>query len=62
MKHCSIHRTDFPVYIALKDLLSVSAYLQSLSRDDIKTLGMLLGLNFVTVANLYDGAIYTAAP
>lgn len=39
----------------MDDLLDVTGHLMSLSKDDIKTLGQLLGLRYVTVSNTYQG-------
>ena len=47
----------FPV---IDDLLAVSGYLLDLDKEQMKTLGLILGLSHLTVANSYEGSTKTS--
>ena len=47
----------FPV---IDDLLAVSGYLLDLDKEQMKTLGLILGLSHLTVSNSYEGSTKTS--
>lgn len=49
-----INTMDVTISTAAEDMLSLSKYLFLLSKEEIKTLGRLLGLSHSTVTDYYD--------
>ena len=53
-----LHFTSFAIFTVLTasdDMIEVSTYLSPLSKEEIKTLGRLLGLREATITDQYDG-------
>ena len=59
LHYSKIHRKNIQHTIiptATDDMIKVATYLSSLSKEEVKTLGMVLGLSDTTVRNNYDGS------
>ena len=46
----------FPLYTELKDMVTVRGYLFDLDKEQIHTLGLILGLHRGTLSNKYEGS------
>ena len=46
----------FPLYAELKDMVTVRGYLIDLDKEEIHTLGLILGLHRGTLSNKYEGS------
>ena len=46
----------FPLYAEMKDKVTVRGYLIDLNKEQIRTLGLILGLQNTTLSNKYEGS------
>ena len=46
----------FPLYTELKDMVTVRGYLINLDKEQVRTLGLILGLHHITLSNKYEGS------
>ena len=46
----------FPLYTESKDMVTVRGYLIDLDKEQVRTLGLILGLHHITLSNKYEGS------
>ena len=60
MSVAGLHGHMILLFPAMNDLLDVSGYLLDLGKEQMKTLGQILGLSHRTVSNSYESSTNTA--
>ena len=56
MRVASLHGHMILFFPGMDDLFAVSGYLLDLDKEQMKTLGVVLGLSHLTVSNSYEGS------